>query len=144
MIKTVKLAGITISLMIASAMTSFAQNWYQENESWKYEKADGSMARQEWIEDNGVWYYLNEEGVMVTGWFQDTDLNWYYLKSDGSMARQEWIQESEKTFYLDEAGRWKEDNSGNESEVDASEAERLREWAEYLEQSANSGEVEPE
>lgn len=139
-----KIAGITIILMIAGAMTSFAQSWYQENESWRYQKADGSMAQQEWIEDSGVWYYLNEDGVMVTGWFKDTDQNWYYLKSDGSMARQEWIQEDGNTYYLDGAGRWTENSSGYESEVDVAEAERLREWAEYLEQSANSGEVEPE
>ena len=121
--KKIKMAGITISLMIACAMTSYAQNWYQENENWKYEKADGSTARDEWIQDNGFWYYL---------------------KSDGFMAHQEWIQEADKSYYVDESGRWTEDSSGYEAEADAAEAERLREWAEYLELSAKSGEVEIE
>lgn len=38
-----------------------------------------------WISLGGNWYYLNKNGVMQTGWLQDSNGNWYYLDSTGKM-----------------------------------------------------------
>lgn len=61
--KRIKIGGITLLFVMIGALTSFAQGWQVSDGSWKYEKADGTMASQEWIQDNGMWYYLDESGI---------------------------------------------------------------------------------
>lgn len=61
--------------------------WYQENEFWRYRRADGSEPTG-WEMIDGKWYYFNDAGYMVTGWIFYNE-KWYYLKKDGTMASSE-------------------------------------------------------
>lgn len=132
--KRIKIAGITMAFVMTGALTSFAQGWQASDGSWRYEKADGTIASQEWIQDNGMWYHLDETGTMQTGWFQNED-HWYYLKVDGSMAHQEWIEENGVQYYLEESGIWNPDaqEAAGGQAGDAAEEERYRQWLQSIE-----------
>ena len=67
----------------------------------KYQKANGSFAKDEWEPVNGTWYHFDEKGYMQTGWL-NLDGTWYYLNADGSMAKDTWIG----TYYVDGSGSW--------------------------------------
>lgn len=71
------------------------------NGTWKYKRGDGSFSANEWLcvynpyanVANGQraydWFRFDANGIMITGWFTDTDGNRYYLSpvSDGTMGR---------------------------------------------------------
>lgn len=73
---------------IASA--SIRSCWKQDNDgNWSYRDSYGRLIRSQWklLEWNGRsdWYYFDQDGIMKTGWFQDTDGSWYFL-NDGSFS----------------------------------------------------------
>ena len=67
----------------------------------KYQKENGSFAKDEWEPVNGTWYHFDENGYMQTGWL-NLGGTWYYLNADGSMAKDTWIG----TYYVDGSGSW--------------------------------------
>jgi hypothetical protein len=66
--------------LAASTESNAKPGWTKDSkENWFLILADGSKAKG-WNRVNGYWYFFdNNTGVMLTGWFQDTDKNWYYL-----------------------------------------------------------------
>lgn len=110
--KRIKIAGITLFLLMAGASTSFAQGWSY---------------------NNSAWYYVDEAGTMQTGWVQTGDY-WYYLKTDGSMAHQEWIEDNGIWYYLEESGIWNADmqKMTDEQREAAAEEERYQQWLQSI------------
>ena len=57
-----------------------------------------------WQKIGDFWYYLKANGVMATGWTQDTSNNkWYYLDTNGQM-KTGWIKDNSLWYYLDNSG----------------------------------------
>ena len=75
--------------------------WKNDEKGYKYQRANGSFAKDEWEPVNGTWYHFDENGYMQTGWL-NLDGTWYYLNDDGSMAKDTWIG----TYYVDGSGAW--------------------------------------
>ena len=75
--------------------------WKKDDTGTKYQKENGSFAKDEWEPVNGTWYHFDENGYMQTGWL-NLDGTWYYLNADGSMAKDTWIG----TYYVDASGSW--------------------------------------
>ncbi|AGX43263.1 lysozyme [Clostridium saccharobutylicum] len=67
---------------------------------WCVEGLDGKVMKG-WYEDNGAWYYLNDQGIMQTGWIQDTDKRWYYLDETTGAMQTGWIQLKGIWYYLE-------------------------------------------
>ena len=76
-------------------------DWKNDEVGYKYQRANGSFAKDEWEPVNGTWYHFDENGYMQTGWL-NLDGTWYYLNVDGSMAKDTWIG----TYYVDASGAW--------------------------------------
>ena len=77
------------------------EGWKNDEKGYKYQRANGSFAKDEWEPVNGIWYHFDENGYMQTGWL-NLDGTWYYLNADGSMAKDTWIG----TYYVDGSGAW--------------------------------------
>lgn len=83
--------------------TSVQGGWEQFGNNWYYKNSNGSRATG-WIQVDGYWYYLDQSsGVMLTGWFNDTDGHRYYLNPNtggplGSMVIG-WVQDSDGNWY---------------------------------------------
>ena len=75
--------------------------WEKDEKGTKYQKENGSFAKNEWEPVNGTWYHFDENGYMQTGWLNSGG-TWYYLNADGSMAKDTWIG----TYYVDASGAW--------------------------------------
>ncbi len=73
----------------------------KDEKGTKYQKENGSFAKDEWEPVNGTWYHFDEKGYMQTGWL-NLGGTWYYLNADGSMAKDTWIG----TYYVDGSGSW--------------------------------------
>ena len=96
--------------------------WNSIEESWYYQKADGTLAKgwlkdgntwyymdlqtgemkTGWVKDGSTWYYMKASGAMATGWVKDGN-NWYYMKSSGAMATG-WIKDGNIWYYLKSSG----------------------------------------
>ena len=91
--------------------------------AWYYLKSNGRCAVNEWLLYGGKWYYFDggstmvtgeqcingsyyrfaDNGVMVIGWYHDTEYTndfWYYYKTNGKRASDEWIKDHEKWYYI--------------------------------------------
>ena len=78
--------------------------WIQQDDgSWVFRKADGTLARDEWLFIDGRWYVFLHNGVMVTGWFKSLNL-WYYMAGDGAMCASQWVQTDGRNYYLTSSG----------------------------------------
>ncbi|HES9994946.1 TPA: choline-binding protein, partial [Streptococcus pneumoniae] len=56
-----------------------------------------------WLQNNGSWYYLNANGSMATDWVKDGD-TWYYLEASGAMKASQWFKVSDKWYYVNGSG----------------------------------------
>nr|WP_322018287.1 glycoside hydrolase family protein [Clostridium butyricum] len=75
------------------------------------------MVSNKWILDNNKWYRLGPDGVMLTGWFKDSDGLWYYLDIDkGYMYSNCRILIDGKYYSFDSHGHWIENEEGAVSE----------------------------
>lgn len=41
--------------------------WMQENGTWHYYNADGTLVKSDWIQDKGKYYYLTQDGSIIAG-----------------------------------------------------------------------------
>lgn len=149
--KNLKTAVFMLSLALfvgALQGDAFASGWKQEGGVWKYEYADGSLAKNTWLRNNQNWYYFNADGSMKTGWLSDKN-NWYYLDPAGGAgigrmlsgwqkidskyyyfnpAKGGAMAVSERTpdgFFVNERGEWVEEKQENQSEASRVEEEVL-------------------
>ena len=93
------------SVKVNRAPVNVSGQWQKaENDIWKFQKSDGSYAKNEWARINDKWYHFDGNSHMQTGWILDGD-KWYKLGSDGSMHTG-WVKEETdgQWYYLDESG----------------------------------------
>lgn len=97
--------NISGSFFVPALADSISGTWYlEQNQSWKFQKADGTYASEEWTKIGGKWYHFNTEGNMNTGWLIDAE-EWYFLNSNGSMKYNEWLFYNDFWYFLGEDGR---------------------------------------
>lgn len=115
--------------------------WVKLNNTWYYNRPDGTMIKNDWIMWNGKWYYMDElgqmkvgiqninnriyylaaDGAMATGWLNLNDTYYYFDTNNGSnygaMISNSWIKYDNKYFYFDEKGimvtGWKQISDAN-------------------------------
>ena len=66
-----------------------SSGWQWVNNSWKYQRPNGSYAANCWEQVNGKWYSFDANGVMrANQWIRNTNNEhiWYYVGSDGAMV----------------------------------------------------------
>lgn len=121
---------LAVALTIGTAMTSYADGWAQENNSWVYLDSNGSKITQAWRRDaDNLWryldangrmavstwvedvYFVDSNGIMVTDkWLKLTPVNsseaqyWYYFGDSGKMITNAWKKIDNKMYYFDDAG----------------------------------------
>lgn len=92
---------------VSASVIAVAGDWMKnEQGSWTFKMADGTMARSAWIPANWngstEWYYFNEDATMAVGWIQ-LDGQWYYLSDEeGNRGRMYtgWHQIGGKWYYF--------------------------------------------
>ena len=90
---------------------------YPKDSKWYYFDDNCYMVSNKWILDNNKWYRLGPDGVMLTGWFKDSDGLWYYLDIDkGYMYSNCRILIDGKYYSFDSHGHWIENEEGAVSE----------------------------
>ncbi len=90
---------------------------YPKDNKWYYFDNNCYMVSNKWILDNNKWYRLGPDGVMLTGWFKDSDGLWYYLDIDkGYMYSNCRILIDGKYYSFDSHGHWIENEEGAVSE----------------------------
>lgn len=73
-------------LSVAGNMVSFAGQWQQTDDQWKYQNDDGSYPSNDWQEIDGAYYYFDEDGYITT----NNDHFGIYLGPNGA-----WVPENE-------------------------------------------------
>ena len=76
-------AAMSLAIMFALPLTSFAGEWRYSNigNAWWYAYDNGTWAVSKWQKIDGKWYYFGEDVYMVKdNWVGD-----YYLGRDGAM-----------------------------------------------------------
>ena len=97
--------GGSSSVRVNRTAVNVSGEWQAaENNTWRFQKSDGSYAKNEWARINDKWYHFDGSGYMQTGWILDGD-KWYKLGSDGSMHTG-WVKEEAdgQWYYLNESG----------------------------------------
>ena len=77
--------------------------WSGSGDVWRY-LCNNSVVKG-WVHDGTGWYYCDmNDGVMRTGWYQDTDGRWYHLHTvhDGFYGRMDtgWYEENGHRYYF--------------------------------------------
>ena len=69
---------------------------------WNYYDNNGNMIKNQWFQSpsSGLWYYFDRDGVMVTGWGEESAIDGYWFDSSGAMATgwREIPLEEERTY----------------------------------------------
>ena len=93
---------------VVSSAGAASSGWkQQQNHAWKFQKADGSYAKNEWIQtvEHGVscWYYIGTDETMQTGWFSDTaDGYRYYMDPVTGKMATGWVVIDGIWYYFNE------------------------------------------
>lgn len=110
--------GLGIILSGAACMSAFAATEGQWVENGvKFQKPDGSLARNEWIEgENGSYFYVGADGSYVTGWQtireknSETEHSYYFNPSDGAMYYDTYTPDG---YWVNADGVWVPGETGN-------------------------------
>lgn len=85
------LLGLSLGGLLAVPAFAATEGQWIENGT-KFQKADGSLARNEWIEgENNSFFYVGADGSFVTGWHNikeqnsDATHDYYFNPADGAM-----------------------------------------------------------
>ena len=92
----IRLLTVVVALLfvvLASSMTHAAGWVKDENDNWRFQKADGSYAKNSIQLSHGKRFYLNDEGYIEKNFFlQDYKNKSYYFDSEGVMVKNEKVQ----------------------------------------------------
>lgn len=101
----VKIMFSAMFLSTFLCFSSFAGEWRQDANGWKYQNDDGSYTKSSWKEINGKWYYFNEGEYMLSN---TTTPDGHAVNESG-----EWTQpkEATKKYVFETNGKWVD--SGN-------------------------------
>ena len=87
------------------AQTAAGGKWIQNGTNRQYQKADGSLYKNEWLDLDGKTYFFGSDSNLCTGWKQFTNGAWYYFSpEDGSMVTKKWVTQDGKSYYLQADG----------------------------------------
>lgn len=99
-----------------SSSSAPANKWVSSGSLWKYNKSNGSEARNEWqyLTYNGKqsWYFFDADGYMKTGLYTDAKGNQYYL--DPTVGAQIGMM---ATGWVEVNGKWMFFNDGSVADV---------------------------
>ena len=92
-IRLLAVVGVFLFVVLASSM-AHAAGWVKdENDNWRFQKADGSYAKNSIQLSHGKRFYLNDEGYIEKNFFlQDYKNKSYYFDSEGVMVKNEKVQ----------------------------------------------------
>ena len=95
-------AALSTVLSVSMIGNAFA-GWSNSMGKWIYETENQAYLKDQWIQDGLHWYHVDKDGIMQTGWFQDTDGRWYYLDKNvggpqGAM-KTGWFQDTDGKWY---------------------------------------------
>ena len=62
--------------------------------------AISDTTKKGWIQENNIWHYYNENGMVKSGWGQDSSKRWFYLDSNGSMISNGWALYKSNWYYF--------------------------------------------
>jgi len=82
-----KLICLFTALTITNAamgLTVYAA-WQQEGSQWKYANEAGEYSKDKWELVNHRWYHFDGNGIMQTGWFEESGLRYYLEPENGHM-----------------------------------------------------------
>lgn len=103
-----KSAKKPLSILLAAAIAanstfsaSAAGFWQYEPPNW-YHITDEKRDVGWYSENQDVWYFLGPDGIMQTGWYQDSNGNRYYL----NQAHEGTEGQMRYGWYLDQQGFW--------------------------------------
>jgi len=117
--KRIKTVVILTAIFSSISFTSFAGQWKNNNESWKYQNDDGTFSTKSWQKINSKWYYFDEGGNMLSNattpdgykvsesgeWIEETKNNIpdsgvkYQFESSGDWVSKKLIPEGEYIYY---------------------------------------------
>jgi len=92
--------GDTTTTSTSTSQKSTSGGWEKVDDQWYYNDANGIM-KTGWIQDSGNWYFLNNDGAMA----HDTTVGGYYLGSNGA-----WTQSSNPFYFKNKGGVGKAGN----------------------------------
>ncbi len=97
-----RLAGVLIVSMLSSTF-SYAGTWQREAEGWIWQ--DQGVRATGWLKEPGdSWYHFTPDGLMETGWYQESSGDRYYLNRAGEgtegQMRTGWFLENGKWYFL--------------------------------------------
>lgn len=76
------LLALTTVMVMTSSLTTYAGQWKQNGDIYRYQNDDGSYVTNSWYQDmDGKWYHFDANGMMQTScWIGN-----YYLSASGEM-----------------------------------------------------------
>ena len=97
--------GVSLALLASHVSPVLAANegWQESNGTWRYVKADGSLATG-WLKDGYSWYFMNEDGVMTTSTWVGSHEHWYWIGAGGVMQETQVIEYNGDRYYLKGTG----------------------------------------
>ena len=137
-------AALSLALGISFCTPAFAatEGTWIENGT-KFQKTDGSIARNEWIEgENKSYFYVGADGSYVTGWQHIKETNgsashdYYFNPADGAMFYDTYTPDG---YWVNADGVWTgESRNGNVSDTPGTAAQDSAP-AETAQDSASAG-----
>ena len=80
-VKRFAIGSLTAIMTIAGSFASFAGQWKQDANGWKWQADNGSYPASAWREIDGKWYYFGTDTYMTANqWIGN-----YYVGVDGAM-----------------------------------------------------------
>ena len=78
--------SLSVCISLGSCLISFAGQWKQDENGWRYQKDDGTPIINDWFSDslNEKTYHFDTFGYMNKGLTYIND-KWYYFYDDGSL-----------------------------------------------------------
>ncbi len=84
--------------------TPVTEGWFEDDNGWYYQEADGSRTKNCWRKDTVGWCYLDADGYMITNAWQRDTVGWCCLGADGRTITSEWLNDNGRWYYFDTEG----------------------------------------
>ena len=77
--------------------------WKRSEGKWIFFDEQGNKVTNQELSIDGTNYRLDSKGLMITGWYQDSQTNWFHYSSSGAMTTG-WILLDNKWYFFNEKG----------------------------------------
>ena len=143
-------AVLSLALGISFCTPAFAatEGTWIDNGT-KFQKTDGSIARNEWIQgDNKSFFYVGADGSYVTGWQHIKETNgsashdYYFNPADGAMFYETYTPDG---YWVNADGVWTgESRNGNVSDTPGAAAQQETQASAETAVGAGTAQTEPQ